>query len=87
MADFGGTDLEAFRAETKAWLAANYPPELKDPKARVDPEAMWGGRAMAGSDDPQVTWMRRVAKKGWTAPTWPGCSSSHRAVRPTATAS
>jgi alkylation response protein AidB-like acyl-CoA dehydrogenase len=72
MADFGGTDLEAFRAETKAWLAANYPPELKDPKARVDPEAMWGGRAMAGSDDPQVTWMRRVAKKGWTAPTWPG---------------
>ena len=71
MADFGGSDLETFRAETKAWLAANYPAQLKDPKARIDPEAMWGGRAMAGSDDPQIVWMRRVAQKGWTAPAWP----------------
>jgi alkylation response protein AidB-like acyl-CoA dehydrogenase len=71
MADFGGPDLDAFRAEVKTWLAANYPTELRDPKARVDPEAMWGGRAMAGSDDPQITWMRRLAQKGWTAPTWP----------------
>jgi alkylation response protein AidB-like acyl-CoA dehydrogenase len=71
MADFGGSDLETFRAETKAWLAANYPAELKDPMARIDPEAMWGGRAMAASQDPQIVWMRRVAQKGWTAPAWP----------------
>jgi alkylation response protein AidB-like acyl-CoA dehydrogenase len=71
MADFGGSDLEAFRGEVKAWLAANYPPELRDPGARVDPEAAWGGRAFAGSDDPQIGWMRRVAEKGWTAPAWP----------------
>jgi alkylation response protein AidB-like acyl-CoA dehydrogenase len=71
MADFGGPDLDGFRAEVKAWLAANYPPELRDPKARVDPEAMWGGRPFAVSDDPQIVWMRRVAQKGWTAPTWP----------------
>jgi alkylation response protein AidB-like acyl-CoA dehydrogenase len=71
MADFGGSDLETFRAETKAWLAANYPAELNDPKARIDPEAMWGGRAMAASQDPQIVWMRRVAQKGWTAPAWP----------------
>jgi len=71
MADFGGGDLDGFRAEVRAWLEANYPAELRDPKAKVDPEAMWGGRAFAGSDDPQVVWMRRVAEKGWTAPTWP----------------
>ena len=28
MADFGGTDLDAFRAEAKAWLAENFPAEL-----------------------------------------------------------
>jgi alkylation response protein AidB-like acyl-CoA dehydrogenase len=71
MADFGGSEIDAFRAEAKAWLADNYPPELKSPTARVDPEAMWGGRAFAGSDDPHIQWVRRLAAKGWTAPTWP----------------
>ena len=28
MADFGGADAEAFRAEAKDWLAANFPPSL-----------------------------------------------------------
>jgi alkylation response protein AidB-like acyl-CoA dehydrogenase len=71
MADFGGADLEAFRAEVRAWLEANYPPELRDPNAKTDPEAVWGGRAFEGSDDPQIVWMKRMAEKGWTAPTWP----------------
>jgi alkylation response protein AidB-like acyl-CoA dehydrogenase len=71
MADFGAGDLDAFREEAKAWLEANYPAELRDPKAKTDPEALWGGRAFAGSDDPQTVWMRRMAEKGWTAPTWP----------------
>jgi alkylation response protein AidB-like acyl-CoA dehydrogenase len=71
MADFGADQLETFRAEVDGWLTANYPAELRDPKAKTDPEAIWGGRAFAGSDDPQIVWMRRVAEKGWTAPTWP----------------
>ncbi len=71
MADFGAGDLEAFRAEVKAWLEANYPAELRDPKVKSDPEAMWGGRAFAGSSDPQIVWMRKMAQQGWTAPTWP----------------
>ena len=71
MADFGPVESEAFCAETRAWLEANYPPELRDPKADTDPEATWGGRAFAGSNDPQIVWMRRAAEKGWTAPTWP----------------
>lgn len=71
MADFGGAELDAFRAEVRSWLEANYPPELRDPQAKTDPEAIWGGRPFEGSDDPQIVWMRRMAEKGWTAPTWP----------------
>jgi alkylation response protein AidB-like acyl-CoA dehydrogenase len=71
MADFGGGDLDAFRGEVKTWLEANYPAELRDPKAKTDPEAVWGGRAFEGSSDPQIVWLKRMAEKGWTAPTWP----------------
>jgi alkylation response protein AidB-like acyl-CoA dehydrogenase len=71
MADFGATELDAFAREVRAELAAMYPPELKGPDAKTDPEAVWGGRAFEGSDDPQITWMKRVAAKGWTTPTWP----------------
>jgi alkylation response protein AidB-like acyl-CoA dehydrogenase len=69
MADFGG-DLEVFRVEVRDWLKANYPPELRSAHAGRA-EAMWGGRAFHGSDDPQIVWMKRVAERGWTAPTWP----------------
>jgi alkylation response protein AidB-like acyl-CoA dehydrogenase len=71
MADFGAADLDAFRAEVRSWLEAEYPPELRDPNANSDPEAVWGGRAFVGSSDPQSVWMRRVADKGWTTPAWP----------------
>ncbi|MCA6271620.1 MAG: acyl-CoA dehydrogenase family protein, partial [Phenylobacterium sp.] len=71
MADFGGESLEAFRREVRGWLEANYPEELRRGDARTDPEAIWGGRPFIGSQDPQIVWMRRVAEKGWTAPTWP----------------
>ena len=40
MADFGGGDLNAFRDEVKAWLEANYPPELRDRNAQTDEEAV-----------------------------------------------
>ena len=71
MADFGSGDLDAFRSEVRTWLEAEYPAELRDAGAKVDPEAMWGGRAFEGSSDPQIVWMRKMAEKGWTAPTWP----------------
>ena len=45
MADFGGTELDAFRAETRAWLEANYPKSLNAPMG--EDEAPWGGRKMA----------------------------------------
>ncbi|HEY0438136.1 MAG TPA: acyl-CoA dehydrogenase, partial [Phenylobacterium sp.] len=71
MADFGASELDAFRTEVRDWLAANYPAELKDPKSGSDPEAVWGGQAFVGDKgaaDPQIHWMRRMAEKGWTAP-------------------
>jgi alkylation response protein AidB-like acyl-CoA dehydrogenase len=71
MADFGATDLDAFAKAVRAELEAMYPAELRDPKARTDPEAVWGGRAFEGSDDPQIVWMQRMAAKGWTTPAWP----------------
>jgi alkylation response protein AidB-like acyl-CoA dehydrogenase len=74
MADFGATELDAFRAEVREWLAANYPAELRDAGAKTDPEAVWGGQRFVGSGgdrDPQISWMRRMAEKGWTAPSWP----------------
>jgi alkylation response protein AidB-like acyl-CoA dehydrogenase len=72
MADFGGGDLDAFRAEARAWLATNYPAELRNPDVKTDPEAVWGGRPFANNrDDPHCAWVRAFAGRGWTAPTWP----------------
>ena len=71
MADFGATDLDAFRETVRRDLAQMYPSELLDPAVKSDPEAVWGGRAFVGSNDPQITWMTRMAAKGWTTPSWP----------------
>ena len=64
-------DLDVFRSEVRDWLAANYPPELRDPSVAVDEEAVWGGRPYKGKTDPLSVWKDRMAAKGWTAPTWP----------------
>ncbi len=69
MADFGG-ELDAFRTEVRDWLKANYPPQLEG-AGNWNQDAIWGGRKFANSDDPQIAWMRKVAGRGWTAPTWP----------------
>ena len=71
MADGSGGEIEVFSAQVTAWMAENYPAALRSANPKVDPEAPWGGRPFIGSDDPQIQWMRRVAAKGWTAPTWP----------------
>ncbi|HXQ47883.1 MAG TPA: acyl-CoA dehydrogenase family protein [Caulobacteraceae bacterium] len=58
MADFGG-DVEAFRADARAWLTANFPQSLKTE----------GGRRAGGGD--AKLWKQRMADQGWGAPTWP----------------
>ncbi|GIX49633.1 MAG: acyl-CoA dehydrogenase [Candidatus Tectimicrobiota bacterium] len=56
-------EQEAFRAEVRAWLAANVPPDLEEP---VDPAHLsyeqYGKRRELG---------RKLGAKGWLYPTYP----------------
>jgi alkylation response protein AidB-like acyl-CoA dehydrogenase len=59
-------DLEAFRAEARAWLETNFPPSLRGrgpTLAESDTGEAPGGDA--------ALWKSRMADKGWAAPTWP----------------
>lgn len=65
------TDLDTFRAETRAWLEANCPPSMREP-VRSDADVNWGGRKADYSANPdQKLWMDRMAERGWTVPDWP----------------
>jgi acyl-CoA dehydrogenase len=63
-------DLETFRAETRAWLEANCPAEMREPM-RDESDACWGGREAVFKNDAQKLWMERMAERGWTVPDWP----------------
>jgi acyl-CoA dehydrogenase len=63
-------NLETFRAETRAWLEANCPPEMRLP-IRDDDDVCWGGRKVKYSSDAQRVWLERMGAKGWTVPEWP----------------
>ena len=66
MADFGGDDLEAFRAEAREWLEANFPKALAaDPVAQV--------AKMSGAEESETAraWRKAMGAKGWGVPTWP----------------
>src|SRR4051794_30535542 len=67
MADFGG-DVEAFRAEARAWLDANFPEAFRrDPSLQG---AMAAG--LADDDNPDAkAWRKAMGEKGWGTPTWP----------------
>jgi alkylation response protein AidB-like acyl-CoA dehydrogenase len=57
-------NLEAFRAEARDWLAANFPPSLKG-------HAMLAMMGVTKDDSDIAKWRRALGGKGWTAPTWP----------------
>ena len=63
------TDLESFRAETRAWLEANCPAEMREPM-RGEKDACWGGRH-PNFQPGQKEWMDAMASRGWTVPDWP----------------
>ena len=63
------SDLESFREETRAWLEANCPVEMRQPM-RGEHDIVWGGRNCQLSE-PQKLWLDRMAGKGWTVPEWP----------------
>ena len=64
------TDLEKFRRETRAWLEANCPPEMRRPMTSEE-DTFWGGRNTKFSSEPQRVWFERMRDKGWTVPHWP----------------
>ena len=64
------TDLETFRRETRAWLEANCPPDMRTP-ALDDDDRTWGGRNAIFKSPGQKSWLDAMASRGWTAPEWP----------------
>jgi alkylation response protein AidB-like acyl-CoA dehydrogenase len=64
------TDLDTFRTETRAWLAENCPPEMREP-LRSDSDVCWGGRNFEPSSPAQKDWLDRMGQRGWTVPDWP----------------
>jgi alkylation response protein AidB-like acyl-CoA dehydrogenase len=64
MADFGG-DIDAFRADARAWLEANFPASLKGKGGMMYVEG-----ANPEGDDIKA-WTRVMGEKGWGVPTWP----------------
>jgi acyl-CoA dehydrogenase len=68
--EFDVADLETFRAETRAWLEANCPAEMRTPVAR-DADVCWGGRNAKFASADQKLWLDRMGARGWTVPEWP----------------
>jgi alkylation response protein AidB-like acyl-CoA dehydrogenase len=65
MADFGGDDIEAFRAQARDWLASHFPESLKGKGGMMYAE----GVAPAGRD--VRAWTNAMGETGWGVPTWP----------------
>ncbi len=49
---------DAFRLHIRAWIEANYPPEIRNPEKRLH----WAENR---------PWYMRLAEKGWLCPGWP----------------
>jgi alkylation response protein AidB-like acyl-CoA dehydrogenase len=63
-------DLETFRSETRAWLEANCPAEMREP-VRDESDIYWGGRRATFKNDAQKAWLEACVAKGYTVPAWP----------------
>ena len=64
------SDLETFRSETRVWLEANCPHEMRE-HVRSEDDACWGGRTVVFKNPAQKQWLDVMAAKGWTVPDWP----------------
>ena len=62
-------DLEAFRADTRAWLAENCPASMRT--RMVAGEEVNGGSKRRSTNPDAYVWLERMAERGWTVPTWP----------------
>ncbi len=64
------SELDIFRSETRDWLEANCPEEMRAP-VKGDDDLCWGGRNFDFQNEAQKTWLDLMSAKGWTVPTWP----------------
>jgi acyl-CoA dehydrogenase len=64
------SDLTGFRMQTRAWLEANCPPEMRR-LVQNEEDICWGGRKWKFHSEAQRVWLARMAERGWTAPEWP----------------
>jgi len=62
-------DIDTFRSETRAWLEANCPADMRTPMGEDD--ICWGGRRFVFRSPAQKQWLEVMAAKGWTVPAWP----------------
>lgn len=62
--------LEVFRRETREWLEANCPTEMRQPVVD-ESDVCWGGRHGKFKNDAQRVWLDNAAQRGWTVPEWP----------------
>ena len=59
------TDLDLFREETRNWLDANCPEQMRDLSFH------WEDAHLIYNRDEAKSWLRTMAVKGWVAPSWP----------------
>ncbi len=64
------SDPDAFRADTRAWLETNCPPEMRTPM-KGEKDVCWGGRNFEFQSEAQKKWLGAMADRGWTVPDWP----------------
>lgn len=64
------TETEAFRRDTRAWLAANCPQSMRRPVHSFE-DIYVGGRKPEIEHPEQSLWCERMAERGWTVPHWP----------------
>jgi len=64
-------DLDTFRRDLRAWLDANAPAAVRGVLTSIEGQGNWGGRRPTFDPPEMKTWMERMAKQGFTAPTWP----------------
>lgn len=65
-AALSAAELDDFRQETRAWLAANCPPGARGPGPISN-----GSSKIKITDKDTLLWLDRMIEKGWTVPNWP----------------
>ena len=65
------SELEAFRAEARAWVREHAPKSLWGTSGSGPFEGYWGGSKCDETDPDLLRWRDLGVEKGWTAPSWP----------------